>query len=188
MNTKLFENRTISILLSGTVVLLLAALMLPLFVAAQEGDLPPRGGEPPTATPVPPTPTPAPPTATPEPVTAQPAHSGSGSRLQLHVHYGPNWPWRLLAWQELWTEVEWSDGDNWHTVDGWRGQMDNISQVGGQWVSLREWWVGDQDLNTGPFRWVVYERPGGKALLTSDPFMLPAHSGETMRIDLTVGE
>lgn len=187
MNTKLFENRAISILLSGTVVLLLAALMLPLFVAAQEGDLPPRGGEPPTATPVPPTPTPVPPpTATPEPVIAQPAHSGS--RLQLHVHYGPNWPWHLLAWQELWTEVEWSDGNNWHTVGGWRGQMDSISQVGGQWVSLREWWVGGQDLNTGPFRWVVYEKPGGKVLLTSDPFMLPAHSGETIRIDLTVGE
>ncbi|GIK56642.1 MAG: hypothetical protein BroJett015_23050 [Chloroflexota bacterium] len=185
MTRKLFENRTISILFMGTAVLLLAALMLPLFAAAQEGELPPRGGEPPTATPVPQEPTPAPPTATPEPV-AEPAQTGS--RLQLHAHYGPNWQWHLTAWQELWTEVQWSDGANWYPVEGWRGQMDNISQVGGQWVSVREWWVGGENLGSGPYRWVIYERQGGAALLTSSPFSLPARGGETMVISVTVGE
>ncbi|MCL4263062.1 MAG: hypothetical protein KJ069_07595 [Anaerolineae bacterium] len=184
MTKKLFENRTVTSLFTGTAVLLLAALMLPLFATAQEGELPPRGGDPPTATPVPETPT-----ATPVPVTGPSGEAGQpGSRLQLHVHYGPNWPWHLLAWQELWTEVQWSDGANWFVVEGWRGQMDNISQVGGQWVSLREWWVGGEDLGTGPFRWVVYERPGGNVVLTSDPFTLPARSGETMVINATVGE
>ena len=186
MTRKLFENRTLSILFTGTAVLLLLALMLPLFAAAQEGELPPRGGEPPTATPVPEEPTPEPPTATPEPV-AEPAQT-AGSRLQLHVHYGPNWQWHLTAWQDLWTEVQWSDGANWHVVEGWRGQMDSISQVGGQWVSVREWWVDGKDLGGGPFRWVIYERQGGAALLTSSPFNLPARGGETMAIPVTVGE
>jgi len=182
MIKKLFENRSLSILLTGTAVLLLAALMLPLFAAAQAGDLPPRGGEPPTPTPPPPGETP--------PATAVPdANTGSGGgRLQLHVHYGTNWPWHLMAWQDLWTEVEWTDGENWFVVEGWRGQMDNIAQEDGQWVSLREWWVGGKDLNSGPFRWVIYDHEGGKELLTSDTFMLPAYSGATMSIDVTVGE
>lgn len=185
MTRKLFENRTVSILFTGTAVLLLLALMLPLFAAAQEGELPPRGGEPPTATPVPPEQTPEPPAATPAPV-AEPAQTGS--RLQLHAHYGPNWQWHLMAWQELWTEVQWSDGANWHVVEGWRGQMDSISQVGGQWVSVREWWVDGKDLGAGPFRWVIYERQGGAALLTSNSFMLPARGGETMVVPVTIGE
>ncbi len=178
MTKKFLDNHSLSIMAAGVAFLVLAALMLPIFATAQEGDLPPRGGDPPTATPVPEA------TAVPE---AKPAPSGS--RLQLHVHYGSNWPWHLMAWQELWTEVQWTDGQAWFVVEGWRGHMDTITRAAdGRWVSAREWWVDNKDFNTGPFRWVVYAHEGGAVLATSDTFMLPARGGETMIIDQTVGE
>lgn len=182
MTQKLIQNRTHTILLVGVTLLLLAALMLPLFAAAQEGELPPRGGNPPTATPVP--------TETPEPTAEVPPQNvpTTGSRLQLHLHYGPNWPWHLMAWQDLWTEVQWSDGTDWYVVEGWRGQMDNIAQQDGHWVSLREWWVDSKDLGDGPFRWLIYDHQGGAVLATSETFMLPPAGGQTMVINQTVGE
>lgn len=187
MSKKFFEHRSFSILIGGVAFLMLVAMMLPLFATAQEGELPPRGGGPPTPTPtVEPTPT-AQPTPTAVPV-AEWGAALDGSRLQLHARYGANWPWHLTAWQELWTEVQWSDGANWFAVEGWRGQMDNIAQVNEQWVSQREWWVGSKDFNTGPFRWVVYNRQGGDVLAASNSFMLPGRSGETMVINLTLGE
>ncbi len=181
MTQKLIQNRTQTTLLVGVALLLLAALMLPLFAAAQEGELPPRGGNPPTATPVP--------TETPTPTEVPTQNvATTGSRLQLHVHFGPNWPWHLMAWQDLWTEVQWSDGTEWHVVEGWRGQMDNIAQQDGHWVSLREWWVDGKDLGDGPFRWLIYDHQDGAVLATSETFMLPSAGGQTMVIDQTLGE
>ncbi len=181
MTDKLLQNRSFSILLAGVALLFLGTLMLPLFAEAQEGELPPRGGNPPTATPIP--------TETPEP-TAVPEQNiaTTGSRLQLHIHYGRDWPWHLMAWQDLWTEVQWTDGTDWFVVEGWRGQMDNIAQQDDHWVSLREWWVDARDLGKGPFRWVIYDHQGGKVLVTSESFMLPAGGGQTMIINQTLGE
>lgn len=177
MDKKFFEERKILLIFIGTAVLFF--LMLPLFVTVQAGDLPPRGGgDLPTPTPTP--------RVTPVAAAAVPA---PGSRLQLHMTYGDNWAWESMAWQEVWTVVEWGDGQNWFVVEGWRGSLDSIDQqADGRWMSQKEWWVGVENLNTGPFRWVIYNREDGDVLATSEPFNLPARSGETMVIEQMVGE
>lgn len=68
--------------------------------------------------------------------------------------------------RELWAVVEWQDtSGDWHRVDGWQGTLDDGRQV---------WWVAPDDLGKGPFRWAVYDRPGGNVRATSDEFYLPA--------------
>ncbi len=70
---------------------------------------------------------------------------------------------------QLWTQVQWQDPQegSWYEVDGWRGTFDPNLTV--------TWWVAPSDLNTGPFRWLVYptENSNG-AIGISDPFYLPA--------------
>ncbi len=65
-----------------------------------------------------------------------------------------------------WVVVEWLAGDgNWYQVDGWRGHISN-----GQLM----WWVANENLGQGPFRWVVYQNDSETELLkTSDSFFLP---------------
>jgi len=182
MNRKRIDLQWLIIALVGSA--FINVIMLPMFAVTArpidpEEALPPRGTPPATAVP----------TETPVPAAKNETHSVDGARLQLHVKYGDNWVWNSLAWQDLWTEVEWTDGQNWFVVSGWRGNLDGIEQTDeGDWVSQKEWWVASKDLDTGPFRWVIYQREGGDRLATSDPFSLPTHKGDTTVVDQTIGE
>ena len=69
-----------------------------------------------------------------------------------------------------WVTIEWLAGDgNWYEVNGWRGHISN-----GQIM----WWVGQENLGAGPFRWVVYaDESAAERLAVSDPFNLPEQTG-----------
>jgi hypothetical protein len=109
-----------------------------------------------------------------------------GGRLQLHVQFSQDWPWDQWQWQDMWTVVQWSDGKgNWFDVTGWQGNLDTISQQDG-WVGAREWWAGADNLGKGPFRWLIYQKEGGKLLATSKPFYLPGMAGGTVIIEQPV--
>ncbi len=110
-----------------------------------------------------------------EPVEPVPEHptegSGDTNTVELHGAFielvGTN------ATQNLWSVVQWQGvSDGWHDVDGWRGTFDPNNMV--------RWWVGHENLGSGPFRWIVYE--GETAVFTSDPFQLPANVGDVTRI------
>ncbi len=75
--------------------------------------------------------------------------------------------------ENYWTVVQWQGGTGrWYDVEGWRDQFRDDGMV--------RWWVADQDLNTGPFRWTLYQDEGG-ILWTSKPFFLPSQS-ETLEL------
>ncbi len=77
-----------------------------------------------------------------------------------------------------WVVVEWQDGlGGWHLVEGWQGQPE---------AGTKTWWVAPADLGTGPFRWVVYDGPGGQRLAASAAFMLPAAAGQATPLSLTL--
>jgi hypothetical protein len=79
----------------------------------------------------------------------------------------------------LWSVVQWQDSaGGWHEVEGWRGTL----EAGG---SIR-WWVAAKDFSTGPFRWVVYSRPGNQPV-SSGSFKLPSAANETVRVEISVG-
>ena len=80
----------------------------------------------------------------------------------------------------LWTEVQWEGQPGaWYDVDGWRGHFNRDELV--------TWWVAQDDLGTGPFRWLIYESEGGELLAISDLFDLPAAGGAmvTVKVSLT---
>lgn len=84
------------------------------------------------------------------------------------------------ATSEVWTAVQWQDphtGD-WHLVDGWRGSTNADHEV--------RWYVGQDDLGSGPFRWLVYDAHDGNMLITSDLFDLPEQSGQTIAVSVTL--
>lgn len=73
-----------------------------------------------------------------------------------------------------WSEVQWVDGaGNWHAVENWRGETNGGGEI--------RWWVEAKDFGTGPFRFAVYDAPGGMLLGASEPFMLP-QKNETVRV------
>ena len=83
----------------------------------------------------------------------------------------------------LWTVVQWQDiFGNWHDVEGWRGTLDDV--VGSQGEQV--WWVAQTDRGAGPFRWLVYDRLGGKLLARSELFNLPTASGQTVRVQVSL--
>jgi hypothetical protein len=101
-----------------------------------------------------------PPTATPELIV--------GAPIALNA---PNAP------AAAWTVVQWQDGlGGWHTVEGWQGNFDEgLSKV---------WWVAPKDFDTGPFRWVIYEKRDGKVWGTSPSFDLPATAGQQVVVEI----
>lgn len=75
----------------------------------------------------------------------------------------------------VWTVVQWQDSDGfWHDIDGWRGQVAPGGRI--------HWDVAEKDFGTGPFRWEVFAAGEGQPPLISDPFNLPAHSGDTLLV------
>jgi hypothetical protein len=164
MNLKPFLNRY------ALLALLALAAILVLFqvhgAVADDYDLPPRGTQPVVV-----------------PVTD--TNVGNmpydGARLQVHALFSQSWPWDELHWQNVWTVVEWQDDkDDWFVVAGWQGGLDAIAQGEAGWIGTKEWWVGKEDLGTGPFRWKIYEYAGGPLLVTSEPFPLPEEAGKTL--------
>jgi hypothetical protein len=113
---------------------------------------------------LPPRPTPV---STAAPTTVPSFHVREGGLIELHVQ-----PPRT----GLWTMIQWQDArGQWHDVDGWQGTVDGALQI---------WWVAPRDLGKGPFRWRVYQNPGGLLLATSESFALPHATGETVRVDV----
>jgi hypothetical protein len=83
----------------------------------------------------------------------------------------------------LWTVVQWQDAfGNWHDVEGWRGTLDDFVGSRGEQV----WWVAQADRGTGPFRWLVYDRPNGNLLARSELFNLPTASGQTVSVQVSL--
>lgn len=110
-----------------------------------------------------------------------------GARLQVHALFSDSWPWDELHWQNVWTTIQWYDGkDAWYDVAGWQGNLDAIAQGEAGWVGTKEWWVGKDNLGTGPFRWVIYESQGGPVLVTSEAFNLPETAGKTLILQPTL--
>lgn len=162
MNAKTFINRYALLALLG-----LAAIVLLSFVHGAMADdyaLPPRGTQPIVV-----------------PDISSDHVQYDGARLQIHALFSESWPWDELHWQNVWTVIEWSDGQNtWYPVAGWQGNLDAIAQGDTGWVGSKEWWVGKENLGTGPFRWKIYEYSGGPLLVTSEPFELPETAGKTL--------
>lgn len=115
---------------------------------------------------LPPRPTPAP---TASPTTIPSAYVREGGLIELDLH---------PAREGLWTMIQWQDArGQWHDVDGWQGTVDGAIQI---------WWVAPRDFGKGPFRWRVYQNPGGLLLATSQSFSLPHTTGETVRVDVGI--
>ena len=80
----------------------------------------------------------------------------------------------------LWTVVQWQDGmGRWHDVDGWRTQVEADQVV--------NWWVAPRDLDTGPYRWLVYQDQDHRTVVVwaSELFYLPKR-GETLVVNTAV--
>jgi hypothetical protein len=81
---------------------------------------------------------------------------------------------------------------DWHDVEGWQGTFDDFvhdsssNDGGGMCEGKKTWWVARADLGTGPFRWVIYQMPGGKLLASSKPFYLPNAIDETVRVEVSL--
>jgi hypothetical protein len=125
------------------------------------------------AGPLPPRPTKTPPTKTP----VAGSESTSGGKIALNVLFDDDWPWFEVGWQDVQTVVQWQDpwtGD-WHDVEGWQGGLDSVALGKDGVVGSKGWWVGEDDLNKGPFRWQVWV--GDTLVGESDPFNLPPNRG-----------
>jgi hypothetical protein len=131
-------------------------------VPAAQADLPPR----PTV-PVQATTKPSPPV---------------GAWIKLQVQFPADWPWASVHWQDLWTVVQWQDAwGDWHTVEGWQGELDDVAvDAAGMVSGHKTWWVAEKDFGTGPFRWVVTQGKGGTLLGASQSFDLPSFNRETV--------
>lgn len=106
-----------------------------------------------------------------------------GAKLSLQVQYAENWPFEDKYWQDVYVMVRWVDAfGNWHPVEGWQGNVDDIAQHDLAWVANKDWWVGHAQLGTGPYRWYVYDREGGNLLYESESFNLPESNGDLMII------
>jgi hypothetical protein len=114
------------------------------------------------------------PTLTPTPLAATFPGNPFGSYIELRL------PTDNV---NLWTAVQWQDSQGgWHDVENWRGILDEINQHKGD----KLWWVYPRDYGKGPFRWQVYQSPGGKILATSRSFNLPGSANQRVIIELTL--
>jgi hypothetical protein len=84
--------------------------------------------------------------------------------------------------------VQWQDPQGkWHDVEGWQGTLDEV-QVGqdGTVTGYKTWWLGEENMGKGPFRWQVYRGKGSKLLATSEPFDLPNINKATLEIKVAL--
>ena len=164
------RSRIRLVLTVGIVCTLLASASPPSVAQATPPPLPPR--------PVPPSPLP------PRPTPAARARQAVGGRIQLCVQFTGEWQWIVVHWHELWTVVQWQDrSGRWRDVAGWQGTLDGLD--GGE--GRKEWWVAEDDLGKGPFRWAVYRRRGSWLVGRSEPFDLPGPAGRTEGVEVLPG-
>ena len=102
-----------------------------------------------------------------------PSPSVSGAKIMFQAH-------SETFDADDWTVVEWQTADGqWVEVDGWQGTFfmkDGAFQV--------EWWVGSDQLGTGPYRWVVYPNQAkGSVEFVSGAFYLPTSVGQEAVVD-----
>ena len=91
-----------------------------------------------------------------------------GAYIELHMQ-GPS--------AGVWSVVQWQDANgDWQNVEGWQGVVDN---------GYRRWWVAAKDFGKGPFRWVVFNSPGGLLIATSNPFNLPVLPNNVVYVSVT---
>lgn len=81
--------------------------------------------------------------------------------------------------QNSWSIVQWQAGNGqWVDVGGWQGSFHPDSSANLLYV---EWWVGEEILGQGPFRWVVYaDKSRAQQLTISDSFNLPDSDRESV--------
>ncbi len=121
--------------------------------------------------------------STPDVVTISQGALPKGTRLQLDAHFSDSWPWDSMQWQDVWSEIEWQDDkEEWFLVDGWKGNLDEIEQGENGWIGTKEWWAAEDIKGKGPFRWKVYDHPGGDLLATSESFYLAEQTGGTVTV------
>ena len=114
------------------------------------------------------------PTLTPTPYSTPSTGNPFGSYIELRL------PTDNI---NLWTVVQWQDAQGgWHDVENWRGILDEINQHKGD----KLWWVYPRDYGTGPFRWQVYQNPGGTLLATSYSFNLPGSDSQRVIVEVTL--
>jgi hypothetical protein len=78
--------------------------------------------------------------------------------------------------------VQWRDqAGGWHDVEGWQGLLE--TPVGSE-VPVKTWGVYTKDYGQGPFRWIVYNEPGGSVLATSQSFNLPNGDGANLTLSV----
>jgi len=118
-----------------------------------------------------------PPRSTPVPTAAaMPALPDTpGARIELRVRPV------TAEWTLLWTAVEWQDAKGeWHAVEGWGGGLDETVASDGK----KTWWVYPRDFGRGPFRWLVMDKPEGRVLAVSEPFVLPLVAGQIATVNV----
>ena len=93
-----------------------------------------------------------------------------GAYLELRVSGASSGAWSVVQWQD--------DAGGWHDVEGWQGTLDASGQ--------RRWWVAAKDFGKGPFRWAVYDGPGGLLVGTSQAFQLPDWANQVLRTEVSI--
>jgi hypothetical protein len=126
------------------------------------------------------------PTKTPISKPGGPKPPPAGGFIQLEVRFPTTW-WRGgIPWQDLWTEVEWlHEKGYWLDVKGWQGGLNSVAAADdGGVIGRQTWWVSQEHLGKGPFRWRLYRKQGSWLMATSQSFYLPENVGETITIEL----
>jgi hypothetical protein len=96
--------------------------------------------------------------------------AANGAYIELRVQPGLGGAWTIVQWQD-------SMG-RWNDVDGWRAQVESDQAV--------NWWVAPKHLDTGPYRWLVYQGEDRRAVVwASELFYLPKQ-GETLVVNTAV--
>jgi hypothetical protein len=124
---------------------------------------------------LPPRPTPLPtPTSTSVPASS---NSTASALIELRVP---------TASLNYYTAVQWLDAQGaWHTVDSWQGNLDDTLNKVDQTLAYKRWWVNAAQFGLKNFRWLVYDRPNGKLLITSQTFDLPTYNRQQVIVAVT---
>ncbi len=111
-----------------------------------------------------------------------------GGYIELNLQFPSGWPWHTTHWQELWTTVQWQHPDgSWRDVEGWRGTLDDIAiEENDAVMGQKRWWVSEDHLGQGPFRWVIALKDDDALLAASDPFLLPAAPKRTTTVEVAL--
>ena len=89
-----------------------------------------------------------------------------GAYIELHAQAAAG-AWSVVQWQD-------ANGD-WQAVEGWQGTLNN---------GTRRWWVAAKDFGKGPFRWAIFNAPGGALIAAGDPFNLPSQPNQVIYVNV----